>query len=166
MKRRMLFQSERHLVAAPAYLEGKPALTAPESILEHDCLAYQLPGNEYRWLFKEQDQIREIAFTPRHVSNNGIALLELARLGEGLALLDDYTVHNDIRQGRLVRVLPGHRISNKGFDDGMYATILDTPIIPAKIRLFLDFVAEHVAGPELRFAAHGRAAGFAANSAA
>jgi len=159
VKRRMLFQSERHLVAAPSYLERMPALVLPESILEHDCLAYQLPGDEYVWTFKQQDELSQIAFKPRHVSNNGIALLELARLGEGLVLLDDYTVHNDVLQGRLVRVLDGYRISNKGFDEGMYATILDTPIIPAKIRLFLDFVAEHVAGPELRFSAHGKPAG-------
>ncbi|WP_295981766.1 LysR family transcriptional regulator [uncultured Variovorax sp.] len=159
VKRRMLFQSERHLVAAPSYLERMPALVSPESILEHDCLAYQLPGDEYIWIFKQQDEPSQIAFKPRHVSNNGIALLELARLGEGLVLLDDYTVHNDVLQGRLVRVLSGYRISNKGFDEGMYATILDTPIIPAKIRLFLDFVAEHVAGPELRFSAHGKPAG-------
>ncbi len=159
VKRRMLFQSERHLVATPGYLAGKPALEKPESILEHDCLAYQLPGDQYTWLFKQQEEPIEIAFAPRHSSNNGIVLLELARLGEGLALLDDYTVHNDIGSGRLVRVLSDYRISNKGFDEGMYATILDTPIIPAKIRLFLDFVAEHAAGPELRFEAHGRAAG-------
>ncbi len=159
VKRRMLFQSERHLVAAPAYLAGKPGLQAPENILEHECLAYQLPGDEYTWRFKQQEHISEIAFKPRHVSNNGLALLELARLAEGLVLLEDYTVHNDIRQGRLVRVLSDYRISNKGFDAGMYATILDTPIVPAKIRLFLDFVAEHVAGPELRFAAHGKAPG-------
>ena len=161
VKRRMLFQSERHLAATPAYLAGKPALQVPEDILQHDCLAYELPGNEYTWIFKQEERLTEIAFKPRHVSNNGIALLELARLGEGLVLLDDYTVHNDIRAGRLVRVLTDYRISNKGFDEGMYATILDTPIIPAKIRLFLDFVAEHVAGPELRFAAHGKAAGLA-----
>lgn len=166
VKRRMLFQSDRYLVAAPAYLAGKPGLQAPEDILAHECLAYQLPGDEYTWLFKQQEQTNGIAFKPRHVSNNGIALLELARLGEGLALLDDYTVHNDLRQGRLVRVLSDHRISNKGFDEGMYATILDTPIIPAKIRLFLDFVAEHVAGPELRFSAHGKAAGLDAAPAA
>ena len=166
VKRRMLFQSERHLVAAPSYLEGKPALTAPESILEHDCLAYQLPGDVYTWLFKQGEQMSEIAFKPRHVSNNGIALLELARLGEGLVLLDDYTVHNDIRQGRLVRVLEDYRVTNKGFDEGMYATILDTPIIPAKVRLFLDFVAEHVAGPELRFSAHSKPAGLAPSPAA
>lgn len=159
VKRRMLFQSERYLVAAPSYLADRLAPRVPEDILAHECLAYQLPGDRYTWLFKQQDAVNEIVFQPRHVSNSGIALLELARLGEGLALLDDYTVHNDIRLGRLVRVLDDHRISNKGFDEGMYATILDTPIIPAKIRLFLDFVAEHVAGRELRFVAHGRTAG-------
>ena len=159
VKRRMLFQSERHLVAAPGYLAGKPALRVPEDLLAHDLLAYQLPGDIYVWHYQQPDQLREIAFKPRHASNNGIALLELARLGEGLVLLDDYTVHNDIMMGSLVRVLADYRTTNKGFDEGMYATILDTPIIPAKIRLFLDFVAEHVAGPELRFAAHGKAAG-------
>lgn len=160
VKRRMLFQSERYLVAAPSYLAGKAALQRPEDILAHDCLAYQRPGDEYTWLFKQNEQLSEIAFKPRHVSNNGIALLELARMGEGFVLLDDYTVHNDILQGRLVRQLPDYRISNKGFDEGMYATIQDTPIIPAKIRLFLDFVADHVAGPERRFSAHGKATGW------
>lgn len=162
VKRRMLFQSERYLVAAPAYLANKPPLQRPEDILAHDCLAYQRPGDEYTWLFKQQDAVAEIPFKPRHVSNNGIALLELARMGEGFVLLDDYTVHNDIGQGRLVRQLPEYRISNKGFDEGMYATILDTPIIPAKIRLFMDFVADHVAGTELRFSAHGKTSGFSA----
>lgn len=159
VKRRMLFQSERFLVGAPGYLARKPAVTLPEDILAHDCLVYQLPGDETTWFFKEADGLRPIVIQPRHVSNNGIALLELARLGEGLALLDDYTVHDDLVKGRLVRVLSEHRISNKGFDQGMYATILDTPIIPAKIRLFMDFVAEHVAGPELRFSAHAGSAG-------
>jgi DNA-binding transcriptional LysR family regulator len=158
VKRRMLFQSHRHLVAAPAYLANKPPLNCPEDILVHDCLAYQLPGSEFTWLFKQGEAARPVAFKPRHVSNSGIALLELARLGEGLALLEDYTVHSDIRQGRLVRVLADHRITNTSFDQGMYATITDTAIVPAKIRLFLDFVAEHVAGPELRFSAHGRTA--------
>jgi DNA-binding transcriptional LysR family regulator len=155
VKRRMLFLSDRHLVASPAYLAGKKNLQGPEDILEHDCLAYQLPGIDYLWRFKQQENIQEIAFKPRHVSNNGIALLELARMGEGLVLLDDYTVHDDIRQGRLVRLLPDFRISNKSFEEGMFATILDTPIIPAKIRLFIDFVAENVGGTERRFSAHG-----------
>ena len=154
VKRRMLFQSNRYLVASPDYVAAKPPLKNPEDILQHDCLAYYRPGNEYTWIFKEDEQQQTIALKPRHVSNTGNALLELARLGQGLALLDDYTVHTDIVQGRLVRLLPQYRITNTSFGQGMFATISDTPIIPAKIRLFLDFVAERVSGPELRFTAH------------
>ena len=156
VKRRMLFLSDRYLVASPAYLAGKKNLQQPEDILTHDCLAYQLPGFDYRWRFKTQEDTVEISFKPRHVSNNGVALLELARMGEGLVLLDDYTVHDDIREGRLTRLLPDYRISNKSFEEGMFATILDTPIIPAKIRLFMDFVAENVAGTERRFSVSGK----------
>jgi DNA-binding transcriptional LysR family regulator len=158
LKRRILFRSERYLVASPAYLESRPAPTRPEDILQHDCMAYLLPGNQHSWLFKREDSVEEVGFKPRHVTNSGVALLEWARLGEGIALLDDYTVHNDISRGTLVRLLPEFRVTNTTFEEGMYATILDTAMIPAKIRLFLDFVASHVSGEELRFSAYGKSA--------
>ncbi|MGN5479333.1 hypothetical protein ACTMU2_27505 [Cupriavidus basilensis] len=49
-------------------------------------------------------------------------------------------------------------MTNTTFEEGMYATILDTAMIPAKIRLFLDFVASHVSGEALRFSAYGKSA--------
>ncbi|WP_232431486.1 LysR family transcriptional regulator [Cupriavidus sp. UYPR2.512] len=158
LKRRILFRSERYLVASPAYLESRSAPTRPEDILQHDCMAYLLPGNQHSWLFKRGESVEEVGFKPRHVTNSGVALLEWARLGEGIALLDDYTVHNDISRGTLVRLLPEFRVTNTTFEEGMYATILDTAMIPAKIRLFLDFVASHVSGEALRFSAYGMSA--------
>ena len=80
-----------------------------------------------------------------------MALLEFARLGEGVALLDDYTVQRDLSKGALVRLLPEYQTNNTSLESGMYATILDTPLIPAKIQLFLDFVAEQVSGEGNRF---------------
>ncbi|OZI52857.1 LysR family transcriptional regulator [Bordetella genomosp. 4] len=156
LKRRILFKSERYLVASPAYLAKRARPERPADIAQHDCLAYLLPGDQYRWRFKQADAIEEVLITPRHVTNNGVALLELARLGEGVALLDDYTVHHDIARGTLIRLCPEYRVTNTTFEEGMYATILDTAMIPAKIRLFLDFVASHVSGDELRFTAYGK----------
>jgi DNA-binding transcriptional LysR family regulator len=112
-----------------------------------------MPGEQYVWYFShspDQD-IEAVTFRPRHVSNNGMALLELARLGEGIALLHDYTVHQEVAQGTLVRLLPDLQITNTTFEEGMYATILDTPMVPTKIRLFLDCVAARVSGESLRF---------------
>ena len=159
IKRRKLFVSQRYLVAAPAYLAARPTLQTPDDLRDHDCLVYKLTGETYVWRFRQQELVKEVVLDPRHVSNNAVALLQLARMGEGIALLEDYTVHEDLHQGRLVRVLTDYRVSNTGFDEGMYATILDTPIIPAKIRLFLDFVAEHAAGPAGRFGAHDQVVG-------
>jgi len=156
LKRRIMFKSERYLVASPAYLTRRKLPAAPADIAPFDCLVYLLPGEQYVWRFQQGDQLEELLIKPRHISNNGVALLELALLGEGIALLDDYTVHKAIARGSLVRLLPQYRITNTRFDEGMYATILDTAMIPVKIRLFLDFVAERVSGPELRFTAYAK----------
>ncbi len=157
VKRRILFRSERHLVASPAYVAAMPPLAAPADIVRQQCLAYALPGDQYVWRFKTASGVEEIAIKPRHLANSGLVLRELARLGEGIALLDDYTVARAIAHGELVRLMPEYRVTNTTFEEGMFATILDTPMIPAKVRLFLDFVADHVAGEELRFSAYSGA---------
>ena len=69
-------------------------------------------------------------------------------MGEGIVLLDDYTVHKDLISGKLVRLLPDYQVTNSKLEDGMYATIIDSPAIPTKVRLFLDFVASRASGPE------------------
>ena len=157
IKRRMLFMSERYLVAAPGYVRSAPPLTRPDDLARHECLAYHLPGSGITWRFRKPDgSVEELAVAPRHVTNNGMVLLELARLGEGIALLDDYTVADDLQAGTLVRLLPDLRVSNTTFEDGMYATILETTPVPAKIRVFLDFVSARVSGRERRFGSFGQ----------
>lgn len=154
IKRRMLFRSDRYLVVSPGYFFGRSKPAAPEELKLHHCVAYSMPGNGYTWRFRKDKVETDVSFQPRHVSNNGIALLEFARMGEGIALLDDYTVHKDLLSGRLVRLLPEYQVTNSSFEDGMYATIIDSPSIPTKIRLFLDFIASRVSGLELRFSAY------------
>jgi len=151
VKRRILFKSERCLVASPDYLATHAAPKTPSELLAHDCLAYMLPGATYTWNFKRAEHFEELTFTPRQLTNNGMALLELARLGEGVALLDDYLVQRDLSRGSLIRLLPDFQVNNTSREAGMYATILDTPQIPTKIQLFLDFVATHVSGEGDRF---------------
>ncbi len=164
LKRRILFHSERYLVAAPSYVAKMKAIRQPAEIAQQQCLVYTLPGEQYVWRFRNDAGTEEIAIRPRHTTNNGMVLLGLARLGEGIALLDDYTVAHDIARGDLVRLMPQWRVTNTTFEEGMFATILDSAMIPAKIRLFLDFVADHVAGPERRFTAYGAASRQAGNT--
>ena len=45
----------------------------------------------------------------------------MALAGHGIALLDDYTVRDELEAGRLVQLLPRLRVTNTGFDLGIFA---------------------------------------------
>lgn len=144
LKRKRLFSSQRWLVASPDYLSKAPPLQNCKQIRNHDCLVYLLAGQSHIWRFRGEGEteLQEIEVKPRHTSNSGMALLSMACAGQGIALLDDYTVADEIARGRLVQLLPQYRITNTTFEEGIYATFIDMPLLPAKIRVFLDFVAQ------------------------
>lgn len=79
----------------------------------------------------------------RFMSNNGLVLLEMVRAGRGIALLDEYTVAEDLAAGRLVELLPDLQVTNTTFDEGIFVTYLQTPFVPAKLRLYVDFVVAY-----------------------
>ena len=140
--RRKLFSSERYMVAAPAYVADMPALETPQDLPHHRCLTYWLGTDEVYWRFLNEGEIGEVLVPAVLTSNNGQVLLELAQKGHGIALLDDYTVAQDLKSGRLVRLLPQYRITNTTYEEGIFATYLETAHVPVKIRLFLDFIAD------------------------
>ncbi|MDQ8730751.1 LysR family transcriptional regulator [Bradyrhizobium sp. LHD-71] len=145
MQRRLL-ASERILVAAPDYVARMPAVRVPGDLKRHNCLTYWLGSEEVAWKFMTKGKLTELVVPSSFSSNNGHVLIQLAAMGHGIALLDDYTVAAELAARRLVRLLPGWRVTNSTFDEGIYATFLQTNYLPEKIRVFLDFLAEHVPG--------------------
>lgn len=144
LMRRRLFLSDRVLVAAPEYLRDHGAPASPEDLRDHNCLVYWLGADPPYWRFQKDERTQEIRVRSGFSTNNGQVLLEAAKSGLGLALLDDYTVAEDLASGRLVRVLKEYRITNTSFEDGIYATFLETVQVPAKIRVFLDYLTENM----------------------
>lgn len=140
--RRRLFRSRRILIASPEYLAARDRIDEPKDILGHACLVYWLSHEPVYWRFRDDAGETEINVPTRFMSNNGLVLLEMARAGKGIALLDEYTVAADIDGGRLVEVLPHLRVTNTTFDEGIFVTYLQTPYVPAKIRLYIDFVVD------------------------
>ena len=142
LMRRRLFASERVLIAAPGYLERHPPVTEPRDLMDHHCLPYVMGQDAIYWRFVTGDTTEELAVPVSFASNNGQVLLEAARRGHGIALLDHYTVAADLAAGRLLRLLPGYRVTNTTFEEGIFATYLETVQVPTKLRIYLDFVAE------------------------
>ena len=143
MQRRLL-RSERILVASPAYVSRMPRLRSPDDLTAHNCLTYWMGPDDVVWKFMRKNRLREIVVPSSFSSNNGIILCDLAVRGHGIALLDDYTVADELKGKRLVRLMPGFSVTNSTFDEGIYATFLQSSYLPEKIRVFVDYMAENV----------------------
>ncbi len=145
MQRRLL-ESERILVASPAYLSRTPEPRAPGDLIHHRCLTYWMGPEEIVWRFLVEGRLEEVMVPSPFTTNNGEVLRALALQGDGVALLDDYTVRRDLAEGRLIRLLPALRATNTTFDLGIYAVFRQTPYTPVKIQVFLDFMARAMPG--------------------
>lgn len=145
MQRRLL-RCERMLVASPAYLARMPRVAVPRDLLAQQCITYWQGPEDVVWRFLDQGVLEELTIPARFTVNNGEVLREMALAGHGIALLDDYTVRDELASGRLRRLLPRLRVTNTGFDLGIYAVFRQSGLVPAKTRAFLDFLAEAVQG--------------------
>ncbi|AWN42986.1 LysR family transcriptional regulator [Methylobacterium durans] len=108
LRARRLCGIRRSLVAAPAYLDrhGRPA--HPDDLATHACLGYAYLPTPDRWHFAGPDGA-EATIVPAGPlrANNADALGPALRAGLGLAVQPDFMVWEDLRAGRLERVLPG-----------------------------------------------------------
>ncbi|MCC6000794.1 MAG: LysR family transcriptional regulator [Pararhodobacter sp.] len=148
--RRRLFLSRRLLVAAPEYLVARPPIVAPRDLLSHACLTYWINHERVCWRFRDGSQEEEIGIPSAFSSNNGLVLLTMALAGQGIALLDDYTVAEHLKDGALVQILPQLRVTNTTFEEGIFVTYSETPFMPTKLRCYIDFVVSHWGQPLTR----------------
>src|SRR5690606_35917836 len=114
-----LASAERLLVATPAYLESHKAITKPADLLDHNCLIYKTTTEYSDWKFARDDAIEELSVDGRLRTNNGEVLRGATLSGQGIAMLNDWTVMEDIRNGRLRVVLPDYRVTQSSFDTGI-----------------------------------------------
>jgi DNA-binding transcriptional LysR family regulator len=140
---RKLTSSDRVMVATPGYLQRAPLLTGPDDLADHNCLTYRINLGKHVWRFlDDRSALIEVPVAGNYRSDNGEALLMATLQGLGIGLFPDWAVAEEIADGRLVRLLPTYRISHTDFDNGVYAVYQQIRLRSAKVRVFVDFVAE------------------------
>lgn len=138
---RRILQSRRILVAAPGYLKKTAPITRPTDLMRCACLTYWISHEQVFWRFRDGRTEEELPVPSAFSSNNGLLLLDMALAGQGVALLDDYTVADHIASGALAALLPHLQVTNTSFETGIYVTYREAPFIPVKMRIYIDFVA-------------------------
>lgn len=135
---RRLGESRLVCCASRGYLEQNGRPRTPEDLARHRCLTYEYLPQRGLWVFRDKSGRERPARVsgPLH-SNNGDLLAAAAAQGVGIALEPDFIVGDDLRAGRLVRVLENFVAPVST----IYAVYPSRRYLSAKVRAFVDFLA-------------------------
>ena len=140
---RRLAPNRRVVCASPAYLERHGTPRTPQDLAQHNCLT----ANDFvmSWDYKEPDgRPGSVRVSGRYACDNWEVLREWALAGMGVALKSTWDVHRHLEDGSLVSVCPGYTF---GSDVAIYAVYPHRRFLPAKTRVFIEFLAASF-GPE------------------
>jgi DNA-binding transcriptional LysR family regulator len=140
---RKLGEARMVACASPAYLEAHGGPKTPEELARHPCLTYEYTPVRNVWPFRGKDG-REHAVRvsgPLH-SNNGDLLAAAAVAGVGIAYEPEFILGPDLKAGRLVPILTSYSAP----PGPIYAVYPSRRYLSAKVRAFVDFLAQRFAG--------------------
>lgn len=130
------------LVASPDYLAKHPTPAVPADLGEHQCLL--LGTVDYA---RDEWQLKSKAGTatfvpsgPSFSVNDMDAMAVAVREGAGIGLLAGFSAIDDLRSGKLVRVLPEYHT----YERNVYAVYTSRQFVDAKITRFIDMLKARV----------------------
>jgi len=137
---RRLAPNRRVVVAAPAYLNRHGTPDTPEDLLAHNCLRLYSVPRWNDWEFEEDVRTRTLEVRGNFEANSADAVYHAALAGLGIARLSLYLVCDDLRAGRLVRLLPEYTHDKAD----LIAVFPHRRNLSPKVRAFVDFLVEQL----------------------
>lgn len=95
----------RAVVAAPMYLERHGAPSTPDDLVDHICLIHDAMPEPEVWRFTGPGGNFGVRVQGGFAANDSEAVRRAARAGHGVARLPEIQVIDDLRAGRLFRLL-------------------------------------------------------------
>jgi len=138
---RRLTTLRRAAYASPKYLEAHGTPKTLEELAAHRCIVTELQRKDGVWTFLKRKQKQHIEVVAAHATVANISLVrELVLGGVGIGILNDVLCTNDLKSGRLIRILPDWE------SPPLHTTaiMLRRNLIPKRNRLFLDFMVRRL----------------------
>jgi DNA-binding transcriptional LysR family regulator len=129
------------MCASPQYLARRGNPQKPEDLQHHDCLSFAYPaGDDWHsvekvWRLIGPEGEVAVAVSGPMLINSSAGLHQAARTGMGIVLLPDALVEQDLKDGKLLAVMPDYLPPSRPMSL-MYAQ--DRYRLP-KLRSFVDF---------------------------
>jgi DNA-binding transcriptional LysR family regulator len=128
-----------HLCASPEYVAQHGLPGHPSALTRHNCLVFPTLMQNSIWHFSRDDEKVEVPVHGSLMANTVEALHDLAAAGMGITMLPGYMAGKDIKEKRLVALLPDWEIESGA---SLYAVYLPTRYVAPKLRVFVDFMVE------------------------
>jgi DNA-binding transcriptional LysR family regulator len=138
---RKLGETRRMIVASPDYLARHGTPRVPEDLHDHNCLNFNFRRAEPIWPFRKDGRDCVLGVKGGIEANNGETLGQLAAAGVGITRVGVFSVVDQIAAGRLVPLLEAY---NPGDVEAIHAVFIGGANTPARVRAFVDFLAERL----------------------
>lgn len=130
------------LVASPDYIKQHGVPKTPDDLKDHACMLYSYTTSG-TWPLKKDGKDYPVKIKTAFKSNDPEVLLEAAIAGMGITIMPTFVAGDAIRQGKLTMLLEDYEIMN----NHVYIVYSSRRFVPAKIRVFVDFLKEHISDP-------------------
>jgi DNA-binding transcriptional LysR family regulator len=136
---------------SPAYAQRHGAPQSVDDLIHHSCINFRAAsGRVADWEFKIGGQRHKVV-PPSICTFNDVGLvLQSVLNGKGIAQMAGYQVAEHLRDGSLVSCLEPHAPDDRGH----YLCYLSRRQLPARIRVFIDYVTERVRALDLQHVAN------------
>ncbi|WP_035266086.1 LysR family transcriptional regulator [Ahrensia sp. 13_GOM-1096m] len=137
---RKLASVRRILCATPEYLAENSTPKTLEELAHHNCLTHQV-SDTWRMAGPEGDV--SVRPTGNISTNSSEVVREAVLAGLGIGLRSTWDVGQELADGKLVQILPEYESTS---NVGIYAIYPSRQFLPAKVRVFIDYLAQIFGG--------------------
>ncbi|MCB8838704.1 LysR family transcriptional regulator [Aurantimonas sp. VKM B-3413] len=127
------------IVASPELIERLGRPTHPTQVANYPAVIDSNSRLFSNWGFRDPvtNETINVAVSGQFTANSPVTVRAAALAGLGLALSPSFVVREDLEKGRLVTVLDEYMSS----EAGIYAVFPHRRHLPARVRVFVDFLA-------------------------
>lgn len=142
LRARRLAEDQRILCASPTYLFHRGEPNFPEDLGDHELLVFR--DQTARKLYSANGAHTASSFPPpgvkaRIVCDDGATMKQMTIAGVGISMNTYWNVHQELKNGSLIRVLPEFEILD---ESAIWLVYPKSNVLTAKVRVFIDFLLE------------------------
>ncbi|WP_394128796.1 LysR family transcriptional regulator [Shewanella maritima] len=139
LRAKWLMDNELVVFASPDYLATQPEITHPNELINHHCLTYSLSNPSNIWRFNLGKEALTVKVHEKMRSDSPELLVQMAKLGRGIAAMPSWMVENELQSGQLIRLFEQYNAMKLP----MYLLYKNSEFLPKRIRVFVDFLGEY-----------------------